>query len=154
MSQAAFSILMVCTANICRSPAAQAVLTAQTAGQSVLVSSAGTRALDGNPIDSTMARMLQGHGIDRMAEHRSRPIMPTMLSQYDLVLCMQDQHLQQVLALYPAGRGKVRLLGHWSSQEISDPIGQADAVYGTALDQIEACAGQWAKKLVNMGLIR
>jgi protein-tyrosine phosphatase len=154
MSQPAFSILVVCTANICRSPAGQAVLTKQLGGHRVRVESAGTRAVDGNAIDTTMARLLQAHGCDAMAQHRSRPIMPTMLASYDMVLCMQDQHVQQVLSLHPAGRGKVRLLGHWSAQQISDPIGQAEPVYAAALAQIELCAGQWAKKLIDMGMMR
>ncbi len=154
MSQPTFSILVVCTANICRSPAAQSVLSAQLAQQPARVESAGTRALDGNAIDADMAALLKVRGFDTMEQHRSRPIMPTMLARYDLVLCMQDQHLQEVLALYPAGRGKVRLLGHWSDQEIGDPIGQAEPVYAAALDQIELCAGQWTKKLIDMGMMQ
>ena len=154
MSQPAFSILVVCTANICRSPAGQAVLVKQLCNHKVRVDSAGTHALDGNVIDPTMANLLQARAFDAMAQHRSRPIMPTMLASYDLVLCMQDQHVQQVLALYPAGRGKVRLLGHWSAQQINDPIGKAEPVYATALSQIELCAGQWAKKLIDMGMMR
>ena len=154
MSQAQFSILMVCPANICRSPASQAVLTEQLVGRSARIESAGTRALDGNSIDGTMARQLQSRGKNAMTEHRSRPIMPTMLGHFELILCMQNQHVQQVLELYPEGRGKVRLLGHWSQQEIEDPIGQSDSVYANALDQIETCTAQWAKKLIDMGLTR
>lgn len=154
MSQATFSILVVCTANICRSPAGQALLAARLTKHNVRIESAGTRALDGNAVDATMARLLQARGIDALAQHRSRPIMPTMLARYDQVLCMEDQHVRQVLALYPAGRGKVRLLGHWSGQQIADPIGQPDPVYAAALDQIESCAGQWAQKLIDMGMMR
>lgn len=154
MSGANFSVLIVCTANICRSPAGQALLARHLANYSIGVESAGTRALDGNPVDPTMARLLDSSGITGLEQHRSRPIMPTMLGRHDLVLCMEDQHVQQVLDLYPAGRGKVRLLGHWSAQQIADPIGQADSVYARALEQLELCTGQWAKKLVDMGLIK
>jgi protein-tyrosine phosphatase len=154
MSEANFSVLIVCTANICRSPAGQALLARQLANHSIRVESAGTLALDGNAVDPTMARMLDARGITGLQQHRSRPIMPTMLTYHDLVLCMQDQHVQQVLDLYPAGRGKVRLLGHWSAQQIADPIGQAESVYARALEQLELCTGQWAKKLIDMGVIR
>ena len=154
MTQGAFSILVVCTANICRSPAGQSVLTAQLAGHPVRVESAGTRALDGNGIDPVMAGLLGQRGLDAMATHRSRPIMPVMLGRYDLILCMQDEHLQRTLALYPTGRGKVRLLGHWSSQQIADPTGQPVADYLSAFGQIETCAGQWARKLIDMGMMR
>ncbi len=154
MSSTVFSILVVCTANICRSPAGQAMLTAQLAGHNARVESAGTRALDGHTVDTTIATLMRRRGMNAMEQHRSRPIMPTMLARYDQILCMEEQHVQQVLAMYPAGRGKVRLLGHWSAQQIADPIGQSEAVYAAALDQIERCAGQWAQKLIEMGMMR
>lgn len=153
MGPASFSILVVCTANICRSPAGQSLLSSHLSSHAVRIESAGTHALDGNAIDSRMARLLQQRGANDMAAHRSRPIMPTMLTRYDLVLCMEERHRQRVLELYPAGRGKVRLMGHWSTQqEIADPIGQSEAVYSAALDQLEGCTAQWARKLIDMGL--
>ena len=154
MRQAPFSILVVCTANICRSPAGQSVLAAQLADRDARIESAGTRALDGNVVDASMAHMLGLRGRDVMASHRSRPLMPVMVGRYDLVLCMEDEHVEQALALYPAARGRVRLFGHWSGQQISDPLGRADSVYSDVLDQIETCATQWAKKLTDMGMIR
>ncbi len=154
MNPATFSILMVCTANICRSPAAQALLSERVTGSNVRVESAGTLALDGNPADAIVVQLLQARGIDSITRHRSRPVMPTMLGRFDLVLCMEDDHLQQVLALYPVGRGKVRLLGHWSAQQISDPVGQPEPVYATTLNQIDTCVGQWAQKLTDLGMTR
>lgn len=154
MGSSSFSILVVCTANICRSPAGQALLASQLANHAIRVESAGTHALDGNAIDTRMAHMLQRRGVDAMIAHRSRPIMPTMLTRYDLVLCMEEQHMRRVLTLYPSGRGKVRLLGHWSTQEIADPIGQSEPVYAAALDQLESCTAQWAKKLIDMRMTK
>ena len=101
-----------------------------------------------------MAGMLQMRGQDALPGHRSRPLMPNMLARYDLVLCMEDEHVQQALALNPVACGKVRLLGHWSGQQIFDPIGRAQRVYADALDQIENCAAQWAQKLTDMEMIR
>lgn len=150
----AFSILVVCTANICRSPAGQAMLAKQLAGRQVHVESAGTRALHGNAVDATVSRLLAARGTDAMLSHRSKPIMPIMLGRYDLILCMEDEHVEQVLHLYPSGRGKVRLLGHWSATQVADPVGQAEPAYTTALDQIETNALQWAQKLTHMGMIQ
>lgn len=154
MTRASFSILVVCTANICRSPAAQVLLTARLSGSDVQVESAGTRALDGNLADAAVVRLLSGRGFDAISLHRSRPIMPTMLGRYDLILCMQDEHVSEVLSLYPVGRGKVRLLGHWSEQQIADPIGESDTVYAATLDQIDACGAQWVQKLTDLGMMR
>ncbi len=154
MSPASFSILLVCTANICRSPAVQSLLARQLSGRSVRIESAGTRALDGNVIDASMARLLQARGHDALPEHRSRALMPVMLGRFDLVLCMQDEHLAQALTLQPTARGKVRLLGQWSAQQIRDPIGLPEPVYAEVLDQIENCAAQWVQKLTDMEMIR
>lgn len=130
------------------------MLAAQLAGRQVRVESAGTRALNGNAVDATVSRLLEARGLDAMLPHRSKPIMPTMLGRYDLILCMETEHLEQVLKMYPMGRGKVRLLGHWSTAQVPDPVGKAEAVYAAALDQIETCTMQWAQKLTNMGMIQ
>lgn len=154
MSLSTFSILLVCTANICRSPAAQSMLAQQFSNHAVRVESAGTLALDGNPVDAVVSRLLHARGLDAMVSHRSRTLMPTMLARYDLVLCMQDEHVRQVLALHPMGRGKVRLLGHWSKQQILDPVGKSESVYADSLDQIHSCTAQWAQKMIDMGMIQ
>jgi protein-tyrosine phosphatase len=154
LTPVAFSILVVCTANICRSPAGQAMLAAQLAGRQVRIESAGTLALNGNAVDSTVSRLLEARGLDAMLPHRSKPIMPTMLGRFDLILCMESEHLERVLDMYPMGRGRVRLMGHWSAAQVPDPVGEADAVYSAALDLIETSAMQWAQKLKNMGMIQ
>lgn len=149
-----FSILVVCTANICRSPAGEAILASALKGCQVHVESAGTRALNGNFIDSTVSRLLETRGLGNMHTHRSKPIMPTMLGRYDLILCMEDEHLEHVLGMYPMGRGKARLLGQWSSAQVADPVGKAEPIYVAALEQIETSAKQWAQKLLQLGIVR
>ena len=57
-SEEAFSILTVCTGNICRSPAVERLLTRKL-GPTVSVSSAGTHALVGHPIAEPMASLLR-----------------------------------------------------------------------------------------------
>lgn len=130
------------------------MLAAQLAGRQVRVESAGTLALNGNAIDTTVSRLLAARGLDAMLPHRSKPIMPIMLGRYDLILCMENEHLEKILHMYPTGRGKVRLLGHWSATQVADPVGQAESAYLAALDQIETSAMQWAQKLTHMGMIQ
>jgi len=68
---AMFKILVVCTANICRSPAAQHFLLQSLKGKQVTVTSAGTLALDGNAADPTIQtlmldeRLMGSQSIDR-----------------------------------------------------------------------------------------
>ena len=63
MAQEVFSILAVCTGNICRSPAVERLLASQVA-PSVSVSSAGTHALVGHPISEPMATLLRQAAVE------------------------------------------------------------------------------------------
>jgi protein-tyrosine phosphatase len=100
MSEDQFSILAVCTGNVCRSPAVERLL-ASKLGPTVIVSSAGTHALVGHPISSPMAALLTNGGFEphpfearRLSEH--------MLKEADLVLTMTRAQRGLVVELCPA----------------------------------------------------
>ena len=63
MPQDIFSILAVCTGNVCRSPAVERLLSSKL-GPTVNVSSAGTHALAGHPISAPMAALLRESDIE------------------------------------------------------------------------------------------
>ena len=63
MSSDFFTILTVCTGNLCRSPAAERLL-ASKLGPTVKVSSAGTHALVGQPISEPMAALLRDSSLE------------------------------------------------------------------------------------------
>jgi protein-tyrosine phosphatase len=100
MSEDQFSILAVCTGNVCRSPAVERVLGSKL-GPTVTVSSAGTHALVGHPISGPMAALLTNRGFEphpfearRLSEH--------MLKEADLVLTMTRAQRGLVVELWPA----------------------------------------------------
>ena len=62
MTDPPFRILTVCTGNICRSPVAERLLQAGL-GDAVAVSSAGVRAVVGDPIHPGMVALLERSGI-------------------------------------------------------------------------------------------
>ena len=97
---ASFTILTVCTGNICRSPAAERLL-AQGLGPGVTVHSAGTGALDGYPIDQQMAALLDCAGVptDGFA---ARQVVAAHLRASDLVLALTTAHRADMLQLAPA----------------------------------------------------
>ena len=149
-----FNVLVICTANICRSPAASVFLQEALLKTSAKVTSAGTLALDGNPADQTIRKLMLERGFNQIETHRSQALMPHHLSKADLVLCMERDHLLRVQHMNPVLSGKVRLLGHFEDQtEVSDPIGQAQVVYDTSLDQMQRLAAIWAKKMQQMGFV-
>jgi protein-tyrosine phosphatase len=148
-----FYILVVCTANICRSPIGQALLKHELAGRQVVVHSAGTDADFGSQADPAMVELAVARNMPSLNVHRAQPVLPTMLRKYDLVLCMEPHHLERVLELDPTRVGRVKLLGHWGQGPIADPYRGSSEEYVQALGGIEAGAKAWANKLVFLGLV-
>lgn len=150
-----FKILVVCTANVCRSPAGQQFLRQRLAGRDVVIDSAGTLALDGNAADATIREMMIERGHPEIEAHRSRALMPSHLSQYDLVLCMERDHVERVQRLSPYASNKTRLFGQWQGQaDVEDPIGRSSATYARSLDIMDGMADQWVEKMLMMGMVK
>ena len=148
-----FNILVVCTANICRSPAAESFLRLALKDAPVNVHSAGTLAIDGNPADAMIQALMHERGHQNLPKHRSKALLPSHISKYQLILCMENSHLAYVQKTNMSSVGKTMLLGHWSNaQEVADPIGQARANYEQALVTIENFSAQWAKKIIDLGM--
>jgi low molecular weight protein-tyrosine phosphatase len=100
MPQEVFSIVAVCTGNVCRSPAVERLLDSQL-GPSVSVSSAGTHALVGHPISEPMAALLKAGGVDADS-FKARRLSEHMLKEADLILSMTRAQRALVVELWPA----------------------------------------------------
>jgi protein-tyrosine phosphatase len=116
MPQEVFSILAVCTGNVCRSPAVERVLAGKL-GPTVRVSSAGTHALIGHPISEPMAALLRDSGVESDS-FEARRLSEQMLKEADLILAMTRAQRGLVVELWPAAvrrtftlREFARLLG-------------------------------------------
>ena len=100
MPQEVFSILAVCTGNICRSPAVERLLASQL-GPSVSVSSAGTHALVGHPISEPMATLLRQAAVEP-EPFEARRLSEQMVKESDLILAMTRAQRGLVVELWPA----------------------------------------------------
>ncbi|MCC5953751.1 MAG: low molecular weight phosphatase family protein [Acidimicrobiia bacterium] len=91
----------MCTGNMCRSPAAEALLSAalDQRGVSAHVHSAGTRATLG-PAAPEVVELVATHGAS-LEGFRSRQLTPEMVSDADLVLCMARDHLREAVLAAP-----------------------------------------------------
>ena len=148
-----YRILVICTANICRSPVGQVFLERFLQNQKVQVDSAGTLALNGNLADATMQELLTERGYPNITAHRSQALMPSLIQKYDLLLCMTDEHRNQVTKMSPIATGKVKLFGHWDQQaQVLDPIGGPRVEYESSVEQIEKLSKLWADKLIQLGV--
>ena len=85
------NVLIVCRANMCRSPMAEFLLRHHLEQSSIsdwTVHSAGAAAVDGWPAAEGAVEALRELGLDLTA-HRSRSVAQAMLDQADLVLFME-----------------------------------------------------------------
>lgn len=103
MSENPFTILVVCTGNVCRSPLAEQLLV-NAAGEKfadvVVVTSAGTEAPVGAPMSPPAAEISVQHGADP-TQHEARQLTVDQVRDSDLVLVASRAHRSEVARLYP-----------------------------------------------------
>jgi protein-tyrosine phosphatase len=103
-----FTVLSVCTGNICRSPLAEQLLRAALAdvpssagGPLFAFTGAGVRTRDGLPMDPVSARFSTLHGGDPSA-HRSAVLSEPVVAGADLMLTMTRDHLVDASRRHPS----------------------------------------------------
>lgn len=123
--------LFVCTGNTCRSPMAQGLagkMLAERLGCKVgeLICkgfefvSAGAFAADGGRASPEAVAAAAELGVD-IASHRSQRVTRELIKSADMVFCMSDIHVSEVLRLLPSASPKVRRLD--KAAQVPDPIG-------------------------------
>jgi len=147
--------LIVCTANVCRSPMAEAAMRHALAARGVRaeLGSAGIDALDDEPAHPLSVAAVAQAGLGDLSTHRSRLISPLMVRNADIVLCMEPLHRKSIVSRAPEAAGRVRLLGHWAGIEIADPVGGPAHEYVECLKLMSACIDQWLERLARQGLL-
>jgi protein-tyrosine phosphatase len=98
-----FRVLMVCTGNLHRSPLAERLLTARLGSSREMfqVSSAGTAARAGTPMDPVAAALLAGLGGDPCGA-TARRLTAELVENADLVLGAATEHRDAAVRLSPA----------------------------------------------------
>ena len=138
------TIVTVCTANICRSPMAAALLQHALAAQpeplrSVRVISAGVAARSGEPVSENSVLALKKVGID-ISQHRAQPLTQQLLDEALAVICMTESHraLIQVQA-EPVPKNVFlfrQFLPGEGEKEIGDPYGGPLRIYESVRDEM------------------
>lgn len=146
-------ILVVCTANICRSPMGEYLLKEALKGHAIEVDSAGIHGQHGIEADATVVKILNEHGITDIQHHKSKPVVSGMSDQYELFLCMEQHHLDDLRSIIPNITGRAYLYSHWSNQEIADPHKLSEAHYRLAHEQITRATQDWLEKLPLLGML-
>ncbi|WP_188193994.1 arsenate reductase/protein-tyrosine-phosphatase family protein [Nonomuraea sp. SYSU D8015] len=118
---AEFRILLVCTANICRSAMAEVIAGAmlRSAPLPVATGSAGVRALVGHPMAPHAVAALDKLGLDGRA-HRARMLDPDLVRSADLLLTMETAHVGVAVGLDPAAAQKTFTLPEFAQLASGD----------------------------------
>jgi protein-tyrosine phosphatase len=142
-----FSVLFVCTGNICRSPTAEGVMVAKLEqvglADKVQCDSAGTHGFHiGDPPDQRALSHAKSRGYD-LSSLRARKIDAADFERFDLLLAMDHGHRRLLERQAPPGtRAKIALFldfaRHLDARDVPDPYYGDASDYDYALDLIEA----------------
>ena len=108
--------------------------------------SAGIAAVEGEPPEPLAQALMRERGLD-VSGHRARQITAELITQFELVLVMEESQKRAVEHLYPEARGRVQLLGRFGKFEIPDPYGKTRAEYEKVLELIERGIEEYERAL-------
>ncbi|MFC4606819.1 low molecular weight phosphatase family protein [Streptomyces maoxianensis] len=154
-----FSVLVVCTGNLHRSPLAERLLTSRLASACgrFRVSSAGTAAVNGSPMDPVAASLLTEMGVEPTGA-AARRLTAGLVRDAALVLGAATEHREAAVRLCPVhGLGRAftlrefaRLLHEDEAAGLTDPAERATALTrGAAARRGVTGAGSWDDDLVD-----
>lgn len=131
-------ILFVCTGNTCRSPIAQGLFQKMVGyNHEYDVASAGLHAVLGLAASSLSLAVLAEQGID-FSRFRSQPVTSSLIEQATHVFTMTQNHLRELIRLYPQHQKKFFLLNEGiTTNDISDPIGGNLETYQECCETIQ-----------------
>ena len=132
------SVLFICSANICRSPMAMGLLRSivEDASDQWKIESAGVWDMGDQQVAANTQLVLQERGID-LNDHTSCTVIGTMLSEFNLVLVMEDIHKEILKLAFPEYTDRIYMLSEMVEEfyDIFDPIGRSLADFEeTALE--------------------
>jgi protein-tyrosine-phosphatase len=138
------TVIVVCTANICRSPMAAGLLQHALAAQpeplrSLKVVSAGIAARKGERVSENSVIALRKTGID-VSNHVSQPLTQEMLDESVAVICMTESHRAMIQLQADPAPKHVYLFREFlpapADKEIPDPYGAPLKVYEVCRDEM------------------
>ena len=152
MSRPPRSVLFVCSGNICRSPAAEAVLRAMLPDGAVSVDSAGIG--DWHLGDRAHPRSIdEGERRGYALDGRARQVAPADFERFDLLIGMDEGHVRELRRLRPAGSTAEIVLFRDLDPEgergidLDDPYNLPPSEYAKMYDVIEPTCAALARSL-------
>jgi protein-tyrosine-phosphatase/phosphohistidine swiveling domain-containing protein len=129
-------VLLVCTANVDRSPMAEFLLRKMLLDQGIEgieVCSRGVAAFENRPMSDISQALLLADGGIAPAGHRSRRIAEADVRDADLILAMERSHVDWLSGAYPDAAARIFLISSYGRVpelgDIEDPAGQVGNAY-------------------------
>jgi protein-tyrosine-phosphatase len=153
-------VLLVCTANVDRSPMAEFLFNRILCEEKISgfeVSSRGVAALENCPMSQTaQALLLAEDGIHAEA-HRSRKIEEFDLHDSNLILAMERFHVQFLQEKYPWAADRIFLLSDYGNVrdmgDINDPAGQSGDAYNRMKREVRIALTGVVKRMKEEGRV-
>ena len=147
-------ILVVCTANICRSPVGEALLRERLHEQGLEgweVASAGTWAYPGQSAAEYSSLLMAEQGLN-IEEHASQIVSDELLQENDLVLCMERGHVEALRAEFSDQREKIYLLTEMSDRNysVSDPYGGPLESYEDMVEELTMLVEEGLDRIIKL----
>lgn len=101
----------------------------------------------GHAADPAAIKVAEKYGLS-LDGHVGKQFTSQLGRQYDLILVMEKEHIEQIGRISPEVRGKTMLFGHWLEQrEIPDPYRKSEEAFLSVYQLIEQAGQRWAEKL-------
>lgn len=140
------NILITCVGNICRSPMAEALMAYKQ--ETLTVKSAGIHVIPGSKADPNAIKIMQDECALDIRNHRAQLIQERIAIKADLILAMEQEHVDLIKRSFPICRGKTYLMGKWiGGKDIPDPYNRGREAFQTSLSLIEQSVDEWVKRI-------
>ena len=147
-------IVVICTANICRSPLVEALIRrklAELGHDDWIVSSAGTWATIPRPAARYSQRIARREGLD-LSNHIARMVSEEIMMEADLAIVMTKSHKEPLQIEFKEARQRVFLLSEMidKNYDVVDPYGGPNEGYEDMFVEVSMLIEKGMDKIITL----